>query len=79
MIIDRMPDQWKLPLYLWTWAVVAGLITREYDIKISAVTVGRYLERWGMSPQKCVKRAYKRNDLAIARQAGWEKASDLLG
>jgi len=29
--------------------------------------VGRYLKSWGMSPQKPVRRAYERNDAAIAR------------
>ena len=67
MIIDRMPDQWKLPFYLWTRAAVAGLISREYGIAVSLVTVGRYLKAWGMSPQKPVKRAHERNEAAIVR------------
>ena len=69
MIIDAMPDQLKLPFYLWTRAAVASLISREYGIEVSLVTVGRYLNAWGMSPQKPVKRAYERNDAAIARVA----------
>ncbi len=67
MVADRMPDQWKLPFYLWTRAAVASLIAREYGIEVSLVTVGRYLKAWGMSPQKPIKRAYERNDRAIAR------------
>lgn len=67
LIVGRMPDQLKLPFYLWTRAAVASLISREYGIEVSLVTVGRYLRRWGLSPQKPVKRAYERNDAAIAR------------
>lgn len=66
-IIDKLPDQLKLPFYLWTRAAVASLIRREYGIEVSLVTVGRYLRRWGLSPQKPVKRAYERNDAAIAQ------------
>lgn len=66
-IIDKLPDQLKLPFYLWTRAAVASLISREYGIEVSLVTVGRYLRRWGLSPQKPVKRAYERNDAAIAQ------------
>ena len=66
LIIGRMPDQLRLPFYLWTRAAVALLIKREYDIEVSLTTVGRYLKRWGMSPQKPVRRAYERNDAAIA-------------
>jgi len=67
LIIDALPDQLKLPFYLWTRAAVASLIRREYGIEVSLTTVGRYLAAWGMSPQKPVRRAYERNDAAIAR------------
>lgn len=67
LIVGKMPDQLKLPFYLWTRAAVARLIAREYGIAVSLVTVGRYLRAWGLSPQKPVRRAYERNDAAIAR------------
>lgn len=67
LIIDGLPDQLKLPFYLWTRAAVVSLIEREYGIAVSLTTVGRYLNSWGMSPQKPVRRAYERNDAAIAR------------
>jgi transposase len=67
LIIGKLPDQLKLPFYLWTRAAVAHLIKREYGIEVSLVTVGRYLQAWGLSPQKPVRRAYERNDAAIAR------------
>lgn len=66
LIIGKMPDQLQLPFYLWTRAAVALLIEREYAIRVSLTTVGRYLKSWGMSPQKPVRRAYERNDAAIA-------------
>jgi transposase len=67
MIMDSLPDQLKLPFYLWTRAAVVTLIEREYGVSVSLTTVGRYLCSWGMSPQKPVRRAYERNDAAIAR------------
>ncbi len=67
LIIDSLPDQLKLPFYLWTRAAVLTLIDREYGVTLSLTTVGRYLSGWGMSPQKPVRRAYERNDAAIAR------------
>ena len=65
--IGKMPDQLKLPFYLWTRAAVALLIEREYRVVVSQTTVGRYLNAWGMTPQKPVRRAYERNDEAITR------------
>jgi transposase len=67
LIIGQMPDQLKLPFYLWTREAVARLIEGEYGIAVSQTTVGRYLKAWGMSAQKPVRRAYERNDEAIAR------------
>jgi transposase len=67
LIVGKLPDQLKLPFYLWTRAAVASLIAREYRIAVSLTTVGRYLRAWGMSPQKPVRRAYERNDAAIAQ------------
>jgi transposase len=90
LVIGRMPEQLKLPFYLWTRAAVAELIAREYGIRVSLTSVGRYLKDWGMSPQKPMKRAYERNDAAItrwlneeypavARQAKREKAAIYWG
>jgi transposase len=67
LIVGKMPDQLTLSFYLWTRAAVASLIAREYGIEVSLVTVGRYLRAWGLSPQKPVRRAYERNEAAIAR------------
>lgn len=67
LIVGKLPDQLKLPFYLWTRAAVARLIAREYGIDVSLVTVGRYLQAWGLSPQKPVRRAYERKEAAIAR------------
>lgn len=67
LIVGKMPDQLKLPFFLWTREAVASLIEREYGVTVSPTTVGRYLRAWGLSPQKPVRRAYERNDEAIAR------------
>jgi transposase len=67
LVIGKMPDQLKLPFYLWTREAVAKLIEQKYGIRPSRVTVGRYLKAWGMSTQKPVRRAYERNDAAITR------------
>lgn len=66
-ILDKMPDQLKLGFYLWTRAAVVALIAREYKVAVLLTTVGRYLKAWGFSVQKPVRRAYERNDAAIAR------------
>lgn len=66
IIVGKLPDQLKLPFYLWTRQAVAALVKRQCGVELSATTVGRYLKAWGMTAQKPVRRAYERNDTAIA-------------
>jgi len=44
---------------LWTRGAVAELIFDRFKITVSKWTAGRLLKKWGMSPQKPVKRAYE--------------------
>jgi transposase len=64
---DKMPDQLKLPFYLWTREAVVALVERRFGERISLSTAGRYLKRWGFTPQKPMRRAYERNEEAVRR------------
>jgi transposase len=65
LIRDRCPDQLKLPFALWTRDAVRQLIKIRFGISVSVWTVGRYLKRWGFTPQKPLRRAYERNPEAV--------------
>jgi len=67
MIVDRTPDQLKLPFVLWTREAVRDLIAQRFGIRLSVWTVGRYLRRWGFTPQKPLRRAYERDPQAVRR------------
>lgn len=66
-ITDRCPDQVKMPYALWTRAAVQELIERKFGIRVSVWSVGRYLRRWGFTPQKPLKRAFEQNPQAVAQ------------
>jgi len=66
-IADRVPEQLKLPYFLWTREAVQELIEIRTGRKLSVWTVGRYLARWGFTPQKPVRRAYERDPEAVRR------------
>lgn len=66
-VVDRRPEQLKLPFYLWTREAVAQLIERRFGIRLSVWTVGRYLARWGFTPQKPVRRAFEQNPESVRR------------
>ena len=65
IITDKCPEQVKLPFALWTREAVQQLIKRRYTIEISLWTVGRYLKRWGFTPQKPIRKAYEQNSKEV--------------
>ena len=64
-IRDKCPDQLKLPFALWTRIAVQLLIKDRWSIDMPIRTVGEYLKRWGFTPQKPLRRAYKQNPKAV--------------
>ena len=67
IIVDKMPDQIKLPYGLWTRQAVKDLIKREFGIEVAIRTMGDYLHRWGFSPQKPKLRAYEQNPKEVEK------------
>ena len=59
VLSDKIPDQLKMPYALWTRESVRELIRNRYGMELPIRTVGDYLKRWGMTPQKPQKRAYE--------------------
>lgn len=66
VVVHHLPDQLRLPFALWTREAVARYIRRRFKVSVSVVTVGRYLRRWGFTPQKPIRRAYERDPERIA-------------
>ena len=64
-ICDKRPEQLKMDFFLWSRAAVMQLIEREYGIKLHVRSVGKYLARWGFTPQKPIKRAYEQSPAAV--------------
>ena len=66
-IVDKEPDQLKLPFALWTRQAVQQLIKHLYSVDMPIRTVGEYLKRWGYTPQKPLRRAYEQNPKAVKK------------
>lgn len=90
MLIEKTPNQLKLPFALWTRKAVQEAVLQHHKVKLPIRTVGEYLSRWGFTPQKPIKRAYEQQPErikkwldeeypCIARRAGKEKAEILWG
>jgi transposase len=59
------PDQMLLPFALWSREAVIALIQKRTGRVVSLSTAGRYLRRWGFTPQKPMRRAYERDPAAV--------------
>ena len=66
-LIEKEPDQLKLPFALWTREAVGLLIKKETEQNLDLRQVGRYLKRWGFTPQRPAKQAYQRCDKKVAK------------
>jgi transposase len=60
-ITDKMPGQCKLAFALWTRRAVQQLIKQLWGKDMPIRTVGDYLQRWGFTPQKPLKKAYEQD------------------
>lgn len=65
LLTQKCPDQLGLPFALWTRESVGQLLEQRYGVAVSVWTVGRYLKRWGLTPQKPLRRAYEQDPKAV--------------
>ncbi len=67
LIQDRTPDQLKMSYALWTRQAVSELIEARFGIRLTVRNTGKYLKRWGFTPQKPLKKAYEQSPVAVAK------------
>jgi transposase len=67
MLVDKAPNQLKLPFALWTRDAVCMAIKKHFGIDLPLRTMTDYLKRWGFTPQKPAKRAYEQDPEKIHR------------
>jgi transposase len=65
-IDTKSPQELAIPSALWTRPAVQELIQQQVDLRLPIRTVGEYLLRWGYTPQKPVRKAYKQDPQAVA-------------
>ena len=67
LIADKTPDRLKMPYALWSRAAVAELIEQRFGLKLKVRTMGMYLQRWGFTPQKPMRKAYEQSPAAVKK------------
>jgi transposase len=67
LIQDRTPYQLKLAYALWARPAVSELIEAVYGVRLTVRNTGKYLKRWGFTPQKPLKKAYEQSSEAVQK------------
>src|SRR5919112_5034720 len=65
-IETKSPEKLGISSALWTRQAVQELIKQQVGIRLPIRTVGEYLQRWGFTPQKPVRKAYKQDPEEVA-------------
>jgi Winged helix-turn helix len=65
--VGNDPRQLGFRFALWTRAMVAELIGRQFGVRLSVARVGRLLRSLGLSPQRPLYRAWQQDPEAVRR------------
>ena len=66
-IVGNAPRQMKLPFALWTRPAIKALIRERFGLEMQDRLIGKYLKRWGFTPQRPAKRALEQRPEEVAR------------
>ena len=70
IITSNNPLQLGFEFALWTRAMIRELISEQFGVRLSDVSVGRLLRKLGLSPQRPLRKAYQRDEKKVA---AWRK------
>ena len=65
LIVVKTPEQLRFSFALWTREAIGQLIKRQYGIDLPLKSISNYLNRWGYTAQRPIKRAYEQNPVKI--------------
>jgi transposase len=65
LIREHTPDELHLPYALWSSQAVRELVEGHCDVQLAARSMRKYLQRWGFTPQRPLKKAYEQSPEAV--------------
>jgi transposase len=65
LLDTKNPQELGIAAALWTRQAVQDVIQLQTGLRLAIRTVGEYLERWGYTPQKPVRKAYRQDPAAV--------------
>ena len=67
LVRKKLPDQLNLSFGLWTREAISQLIQMKFGISLSRWQVGRYLQSWGYTSQKPIRKAFEQKPEKVKR------------
>jgi transposase len=67
LVVVTTPADYGIASGLWTRQAVRQLILQEYGLRLPIRTVGEYLLRWGLTPQRPVRHATRQDPEEVRR------------
>lgn len=67
LVVENNPRQLKFDFAFWTRSMVRELIRREFNVRLSEVSVGRLLKKLGLSPQWPRHKSYQQDELLVVK------------
>lgn len=67
LICRATPDVYGLRHALWSRVAVAALVRQRCGVRLAVRSIGTDLKRWGVTPQKPLRRAYEQNPRQVRR------------
>jgi transposase len=67
VIVASSPADQGIASGLWTRQAVRQMILQEFGLRLPIRTVGEYLRRWGLTPQRPVRHAYRQDPEEVRR------------
>jgi len=64
-IVGKDPRQWGFDFGLWTRKIVQTMIQERFDVSLTLPSVGHLLTSLDITPQKPLRRAYERDEVAV--------------
>ena len=65
VVVGKDPRQLKFEFALWTRGMVREFIRREFNVRLSEVSVGRLLRKLGLTPQRPKRSAYQQSSALV--------------
>ena len=67
VLVDKYPNQLKMPFVLWTRKAIQELIENKFKKSLPLKTVSNYLKRWNFTPQRPAKSSYNQQPSKVRK------------